>query len=221
MTYAMDASDMDPKWIEDMWAKFPCQKIVDANGVENGNYRTGPVRGSFMSVLTRNKPIAPNPTGKFSATALFPPAADLSLLKAAASEAALAKWPQAGQAGGPTLHTPFRPQADKPNLEGYTQGGFFITATADQRAPYAVDARGAPITDGALLKSGSWYLMVLRPFVFDAGLKKGVSFGLQGVMLIADDRSFGGGGSDPRSDFHGVSIDTSAQAASVNAASLF
>lgn len=221
MTYAMNASDMDPKWIEDMWAKFPCQKIVDQNGVENGNFRTGPVRGSFMSVLTRNKPIAPNPTGKFSATALFPPAADLSILKAAATEAALSKWPQAGQQGGPTLHTPFRPQADKANLEGYTPGGVFITATADQRAPYAVDARGAPITEEAQLLSGAWYFFVLRPFIFDAGLKKGVGFGLQGVMKIAEDRSFGGGGSNPKSDFHGVSIDTSAQAASVNAASLF
>ncbi len=221
MTYAMNASDMDPKWIEEMWAKFPCQKVVDMNGVENGNFRTGPVRGSFMSVLTRNKPIAPNPTGKFSATALFPPAADISILKAAATEAALSKWPQAGQVGGPTLHTPFRQQADKANLEGYTPGGIFITATADQRAPYAVDARGAPITDEALLKSGSWYLFVLRPFVFDAGLKKGVSFGLQGVMLIADDRSFGGGGSNPAADFAGVAIDTSAQAAAVNPASLF
>lgn len=221
MTYTMNASDMDPKWIEDMWAKFPCQKIVDQNGVENGNYRTGPVRGSFMSVLQRNKPIAPNPTGKFSATALFPPAANIDILKQAATEAALAKWPQAGQVGGPTLHTPFRQQADKANLEGYTPGGVFITATADQRAPYAVDARGAPITEDSHVMSGAWYLFVLRPFVFDAGLKKGVSFGLQGVMKIADDRTFGGGGSDPRSDFHGVSIDTSAQAASVNAASLF
>lgn len=221
MTYAMNASDMDPKWIEDMWAKFPCQKIVDQNGVENGNFRTGPVRGSFMSVLQRNKPIAPNPTGKFSATALFPPAANIDILKQAATEAALAKWPQAGQVGGPTLHTPFRQQADKANLEGYTPGGVFITATADQRAPYAVDARGAPITEDSHVMSGAWYLFVLRPFVFDAGLKKGVSFGLQGVMKIADDRTFGGGGSSPASDFHGVSIDTSAQAASVNAASLF
>lgn len=221
MTFQMDASDMDPKWVEEMWAKFPCQKIVDQNGVENGNYRTGPVRGSFMNVLSRGRPIAPNPTGKFGATALFPPAADISVLKMAAQETALGKWPTAGQTGGPTLHTPFRLQSDKANLEGYTDGGVFITATADQRAPYAVNAQGAPIVDEALVKSGSWYLFVLRPFTFDAGLKKGVSFGLQGVMLIADDRSFGGGGSDPRSDFAGVSIDTSAQAAAINPSSLF
>lgn len=221
MTYAMNASDMDPKWIEEMWTKFPCAKVLDANGQPNGNFRTGPVRGSFMNVLERGKPIAPNPTGKYQGTALFPPAADISLLKTAATEAALSKWANAGQAGGPTLHTPFRQQSEKPNLEGYTPGGIFITATADQRAPYAVDAQGAPLTDNALVVSGAWYFFVLRPFVFDAGLKKGVSFGLQGVMLIAKDRSFGGGGGDPRSDFAGVTIDTSAQAAAVNPANLF
>jgi len=73
-----------------------------------------------------------------------------------------------------------------------------------------------------LIVSGAWYFFVLRPFVFDAGLKKGVSFGLQGVMKIADDRAFGGGGGgNPAADFAGVSIDTSAQAAAVNPAGLF
>jgi len=221
MTYAMNASDMDPKWIEDMWAKFPCQKVVDPNGVENGNFRTGPVRGSFLNIFERSKPIAPNPQGKFTATALFPPAADLTVLKQAATETALSKWPTAGQQDGPTLHTPFRQQAEKSNLDGYTPGGIFVVGVADQRQPYIVDSRGVPITDRTQAQSGYWYLMVLRPFTFDSGLKKGVSFGLNGLMMIAKDREFGGGGSSPASDFHGVSIDTSAQAASVNAASLF
>jgi hypothetical protein len=221
MTYAMSASDMDPKWIEEMWAKFPCTKIVDQNGVENGNFRTGPVRLSFLSVFERNKPVPPATVGKFSATGLFPPAADLAVLKAAASAAALPKWPTAGQVGGPTLHTPFRQQADKANLEGYTPGGIFITAVADQRQPYVVDTRNVPITNKDEAQSGFWGFLVLRPFSFDAGLKKGVSFGLQGVMVIAKDRTFGGGGSSPMADFAGVSIDTSAQAAAINPAGLF
>jgi hypothetical protein len=225
MTFQMNASDMDPKWIEDMWAKFPCMKIVDQNGVENGNYRTGPVRGSFMQHVLTRAPIKQTANGqiggKFSATALFPPAADISILKQGATETALAKWPNAGQVGGPTLHTPFRRQDEKLNLEGYTPGGIFITATADQRAPYAVNAQGAPIVDPALITSGAWYLFVLRPFTFDATMKKGVSYGLQGIMKIADDRNLGGGSSDPRADFAGVAIDTSAQAAAVNPAGLF
>lgn len=221
MTYAMNDSDMDPKWIEEMWQKFPCQKIVDANGQPNGNYRTGPVRLSFLYVFERSKPIPPATQGKYSATGLFPPAADISVLKQAATEAALAKWPQAGQQGGPTLHTPFRQQADKANLEGYTAGGIFLTAVADQRQPYIVDARGAPITNAQEAQSGFWGFLVLRPFVFDTGMNKGVSFGLQGLMVIAKDRTFGGGGSNPAADFAGVQIDTSAQAAAVNPASLF
>lgn len=222
MTWQMKDSDMDPQWVEQMWQRFPCQKIVDANGQPNGNYRTGPVRGSFLHIFERSKPIPPNPTGKYTATALFPPAADLSILKTAASEAALSKWATAGQPDGPTLHSPFRQQSEKAaTIAGYTPGGIFIVGVADQRAPYIVDERGAPLTRAEEVESGFWYLMVFRPFVFDTGMKKGVSFGINGLMRIAKDKTFSAGGSDPVTDFAGVQIDTSAQAANVNAASLF
>lgn len=222
MTWQMDHSDMDPSWIEQMWGRFPCEQIKDAAGAPNGNYRTGPVRGSFIHLFERSKPIAPNPTGKYTFTALFPPSADLSVLKQAATAAALEKWPRAGQSDGPTLHSPFRQQTEKAKFDGYkNEGGVFITAVADQRQPYIVDAQGAPITDPKLVQSGFWYLAVVRPFVFDAGMKKGVSFGINGVMLIAKDKEFGGGGSNPAADFAGVQIDTSAQAAAVNPGALF
>lgn len=221
MTWQMKDSDMDPKWIEDMWGKFPCQKVVDANGAENGNFRTGPVRLSFLSVFERAKPVEAGKQGRFQATALFPPGADLTVLKEAATATALEKWPRAGQADGPTLHTPFRRQDEKANLEGYTPGGIFITASADQRQPYIVDSRGAPIVNPQDAQSGFWGFLVLRPFSFDAGMKKGVSFGLQGLMVIAKDRTFGGGGGDPAADFAGVQIDTGMEAAATNPASLF
>lgn len=221
MTWQMKDSDIEPSWVEQMWSRFPCQKVLDAAGVPNGNYRTGPVRGSFVHLFERSKPIAPNPQGKYTFTALFPPAADLSVLKAAATEAALEKWPNAGQADGPTLHSPFRQQSEKGKFEGYTPGGIFVVGVADQRQPYVVDAQGAPITDPKQVQSGYWYLAALRPFVFDIGMKKGVSFGINGVMLIAKDKSFEGGGSNPAQDFAGVTIDTSAQAAAVNPGSLF
>lgn len=232
MTWQMKDSDMDPKWIEEMWQKFPCAKVVDANGVENGNYRTGPVRGSFMHVLVRS-PIKETAQGKiggkFDGTALFPPAADLSVLSAGAKELALAHWPDYGKtdaAGnniGPNLHSPFNQQSQKLNQPGYTAGGVYITSVADQRAPYAVNGQGAPIIDNNEIYSGAWYFFIIRPFKFDVGMKKGVSFGLQGVMKIADDARLGGGGGggNPGADFAGVSIDTSAQAAAVNPANLF
>ena len=232
MTWQMKDSDMDPKWTEDMWNKFPCQMIVDANGAENGNYRTGPVRGSFLNILTRS-PVKSQKDGssiggKFGGTALFPVAADISLLGSAAKALALTKWPdygktdEAGNNIGPKLKSPFNQQGEKMAFEGYTAGGICITAVADQRAPYAVNTQGVPITDEALLYPGAWYFFVLRPFLYDVGVNKGVSFGLQGVMKIADDRNVGGGGgSNPASDFAGVQIDTSAQAAAINPAGLF
>lgn len=232
MSWQMKDSNMDPKWVEDMWAKFPCQKVIDQNGVENGNYRTGPVRGSFLNILSRS-PVKQQSDGskiggKYGGSALFPLAADLSLLATAAKELALTKWPDYGKTNaeghniGPKLKSPFNQQADKLKFDGYMHGGIYITAVADQRAPYAVNTQGVPITDEALIYPGAWYFFVLRPFIYDVGVNKGVSFGLQGVMKIADDQNIGGEGtSNPASDFHGVSIDTSAQAASVNAASLF
>lgn len=228
----MKDSDMDPKWVEEMWQKFPCVKVVDQNGVENGNYRTGPVRGSFLNILSRS-PVKQQADGskiggKYGGSALFPVAADISLLGGAARDLALTKWPDYGKTNaeghniGPKLNSPFNRQDEKLKFEGYTPGGIFITAVADQRQPYIVDARGVPITEERLVYPGAWFLFVIRPFIFDKGVNKGVSFGLQGLMKIADDKDIGGGGSsNPASDFHGVSIDTSAQAASVNAASLF
>lgn len=222
MTYEMNGSEIDANWIADTWAKNPCQAVLDTNGQPTGNYRTGPVRLSFLNVFERGKPIAPATQGKYSATCLFPPAADWSLLKQAAAEAATVKWPLAGKPGGPDLHSPFRPQVDKSRLEGYTPGGVFITGVADQFQPYVVDTRGAPVVDPREAQSGYWGLVVLRPFVFDSGMKKGVSFGLQGLMIIRKDKVFGGnGGGNAAADFAGVSIDTSATAAAVNPADMF
>ena len=42
-----------------------------------------------------------------------------------------------------------------------------------------------------------WVMATLRAFAFDAKMKKGVSFGLQSIMKIADDVELGGGGSGP------------------------
>lgn len=216
MTFEMKDSDMDAAWIADMWAKNPCTKILDQNGTPNGNYRTGPLRLGFVNIFERGKPVPPATQGKFGSHLIFPIAADLAVLKGAATETALAKWPTAGQQGGPTLHTPFRQQSEKQNLSGYNPGGIFIVATADQQQPYCVDPRGAPITDKAKLYSGVWALAVIRPFDFDKGMKKGVGFGLQGVIVIADDRNLGGGGSNPLADMAGAQIDAASAAVPVN-----
>lgn len=227
--WQLPESDMDPAWVEKVWANNPCTKIMDANGVFTGNYRTGPVRGSFVNVFKRGKPVPPATEGKYGADLLFPPAADLSVLKAAAMEEALKKWPDAGKTDehgnniGPQLRTPFRQQREKAKHAGYmkTDGGIFLSCTADQQQPFIRDVRGAPITEEGKAAGGNWFFGIIRPFAYDKGVNKGVAFGLQGLLYIAEDKKLGGSGGDPLAAVAGIQIDTSAQAAAVNPASLF
>lgn len=196
------SSRVSEAWVKDLWDRYPCVKL------DNGNIRTGAVRLSFPHLFTAQKAMEPGKPDKFTATCLFPAGADLSVLKAEASAVAKAKWPDAGAQGGPTLHSPFRNQGEKLKFSGYVDGSVFITASGERRPP-VVDLNVAPITDESKVYPGVWAFVTLRCFDFDAKVKKGVSFGLQSVMIIADDDNLGGGGSDPNADFAGVSIEQS------------
>lgn len=206
----MDASKMTDAWIADALSRNPCVKL------DNGNVRTCPFRISFPNIFQKGKPIAPNPEGKYGVTLLFPPGADLSVLRAEATAVAFAKWP--GLKDGSlkmSLATPFRDQAEKQQFEGYTPGAIFTTANSERQPP-CVDARLAPIVDPNKVYPGAWGIATLRCFDYDKGVKKGVTFGLQSLMVIADDTQLGGGGSDPTSDYAGINIDQT-----VNPSSLF
>lgn len=193
------STNMSAEWIASMIAANPCVVL------ESGNIRTCPVRLSFPHLFKPQAPMEDGGKSKYTATLLFPVGADLSVLKAAASKTALEKWPNAGQAGGPTLHTPFRKQDEKLQFAGYEAGGFFITASGERRPP-VVDVKTLPIVEEDKVYPGCWVIATIRPFTFDAKMKKGVSFGLQSIMKIADDVELGGGGSDPSKDFAGVSV---------------
>ena len=91
---------------------------------------------------------------------------------------------------------------------GYETGGTFITAISDQKPP-VVDQRLAPVVEKEKAASGFWAMVTIRPFAYDKGVNKGVSFGLQSVMIIAEDVVFSGGASNPNADFAGVNIDAS------------
>jgi hypothetical protein len=198
-------------WVRDLWERYPCVKL------DNGNIRTGAVRLSFPHLLEPFKDKdEPEKTPKYMTTCLFPAGADLSVLKEEAQAVALAKWRDAGQPTGPTLHTPFRDQKDKSaKYSGYVPGSVFITASGERKAP-VVDLNLAPVTESSKIYPGVWAFVTVRCFDFDVKKKKGVSFGLQSVMIIADDENLGGGGSDPVADFAGVNIEQT-----VNPASLF
>ena len=117
----------------------------------------------------------------------------------------------AGKQGGPKLKGPIKQQADMADrYEGYGHEGVYISATAD-RQPTVYDARQQPITDPDRVYPGVWVVATIRPFTYDKGVNKGTSFGLQALMIVAEDKRLGGGGSSP-ADFGGIQLDAAVSA---------
>lgn len=211
----MDNADtrMSPEWITNALKKNPCVAVTK-DGVPTGNFRTCPVRLSFPNVFKpvrppKNNANEPDREPQYGTTILFPVGADLRVLEVAAEETLKIRWPDLARAGA--LHRPFRDQAGKSQFQGYNPGGIFFSANANlQHKPSVIDTSLRPIVDESAIYPGVWAVVVLRPFPFDAKMKKGVSFGLQSVMKICDDIRLGGGSVDVIDAYEGVSVDPSA-----------
>lgn len=193
----MEDTNMTADWVARAWKMNPCAKL------SNGDVRTGPVRLSFPHLLTLPKArndIEP----KFGATLLFPPGADISVLKADAAACAKGKWPTLPR----KLKSPFLDQTDDADrYAGFLEGGVLIRASANQKIT-PVDRNLAPVIEEDKIYPGVWAICTLRAFAYDKGVNQGVSFGLQNVMLIADDTNIGGtAAANPRDAFAGVSIE--------------
>lgn len=203
-------------WVADLWSRYPITAVLDSAGQPTGRFRTGIVRVSFPHLFTPQPPPSDNPNKAptWALSLLFPFGADLSLLIADAQRAAGEKF--GANAANMALHTPFRDQREKAHqYEGYVPGAIFFTASS-QRRPPVVDVNGAPIVDETKAYAGCWAMVTVHAYPFDTPKKKGVSFGLDSVMIVADDDAFGAGGGDPNTDFAGVSIEQQ-----VNPAALF
>ena len=192
----MRDTNMSDEWIKAQWARNPCVKL------SNGDVRTGPVRLSF-AFPHKLPPEKPGITQKYGSTLLFPPGVDISALKKDAADAANAKWPTMPRG----LKSPFLSQdEDADRYAGYEVGGVLIRSTANQPVP-VVNASLAPVVEDSRIYSGVWAIVTLRAFAYDKGVNKGVSFGLQNVMLVADDTNIGGtAAAKPSEAFAGVEI---------------
>lgn len=191
-------------------------KVVQDNPIhinkENGNLITGPVRLSFVELFEAKHPM--NDTSKpkvYSATLLWTPLQTQMIWQgeawAAIYAAAAAKFP--GNFGADRqpfgLHFPLHPQDQKQNYSGYTPGALYAACNS-QFKPAIVDAGMNQIVDPARVYSGIWAICACNIWTFDVRTKKGVSLGLQSVMIIADDDKLGGGSSDPVKDFAGTRV---------------
>lgn len=205
--------------MSDEWIK----RAVGDNPIvllDNGNYRTCPVRLSFPNIFHMSKPKKANINPSYGANLLFPTCADLKPLEAAVVAVLKEKCPDALSTDPRKkvkVKLPFLDQADMLKYDGYTEGARYIIATSKQNKPPVVDTRQQHVTDESKVYPGVWAICTVRPFWYDVDVNKGVSFGLQSVMIVADDESLGGGSENIADAFSGVKID----AGDVDADALF
>ena len=196
------------EWIARALAANPVKATAD------GTFLTCPVRLSFPNIFARSRPIPPNTEGKYGANIVFPVGADLSVLEKAVNKAVTDKWPNAGQKGGPKIKSPWKQQADMMDrYDGYEEDGVYISATSDRQPPVYTPPQQL-VTDPDRIYPGVWAIVQLRTFAYDKGVNKGVSFGLQDLMIVAEDKRLGGGGSSPAA-YAGIQIDADASSDSV------
>lgn len=153
-------------------------------------------------VLFVPKPPEPGKEPEFSASFLFALNTDLTELERAAKAAAVEKWGERAKEmfERKQLKWPIKDQADKQHLAGYTEGAY-ISARAKQR-PGVVDANLNPVMDPAEVFAGMIVRASLNAFAFDHPVGgKGVSFGLQNVLIVKDDGTRYDGRSKPENDF--------------------
>jgi hypothetical protein len=226
MIQMLKGSEVNPQWLQQICAANPpCQARNPDGSLADNSYLTGPVRLSFVYLMEPRKPAPtaqqPNPTPYFSATALFPPGTDLSVLQNEHARRCREEFPRNvtpdGQLYG--LYPTFSDQGSKPQLEGYTPGGVVVEmrANVDHR-PQVLDARMNPIVDKSRVYSGVWAVCAGRFYAIgknssDPTMKKGVRFGLTNVMIIADDKKLGGSTADAKTQFAGISITQDANVA--------
>lgn len=219
----MRDSAKNAEWVERVVRENPMHKIMnEQTGAWDGNIRTCPVRLSFFNNALHQAVGGKNDNGTekrptFEVQILFPPCATEqvnSVLRPAVADTERRMFPnnmgQDGRSFG--LHSPFRDQAEKQNYAGFTPGGIFIRATTLYKPP-VVDLNNNPIVDTeGRAYPGVWALVSINLFHYGISPpqpKKGVSFGLQAVMIVADDNKLGGGAVDPKTQFKGVKIDSS------------
>ncbi|MCK5133526.1 MAG: DUF2815 family protein [Candidatus Sabulitectum sp.] len=206
--------------IGDEWLRRACQanppvEILNEEGQPSGNILTGPVRLTFPNLFkatsTKRDDGSDGPS-KYDTTILFPPLTDFTVLQQAYLNLTRQEFPThydqgTGQFHG--VHTPFRLQDEKLKFAGYSPGCYF-TSVSSQYKPPLVDARMNPIVDENVVYPGVWAILAINPYSFGkqpGSKKKGVTFGLQSVMIIADDSRLGGGPSNPVSDFRSVKVE--------------
>lgn len=207
----MKDSIVGDQWITEVCRNNPTAMLADENGNPTTMIFTGPVRLAFTDTLVTPKAPTgqPNGTPKYSVCALYTPFNDMALFYSEYYRVCKEMFQSyyvpamnngAGGYGG--LESPFHDGANKFKFEGFTPGLTYINHTSKFKPSIVLPPRGPgmqpePLVDMSKLYPGVWALLVVNAYGYGVKPpqpKKGVSFGLQSVMIIGDDKNLAGGG---------------------------
>jgi hypothetical protein len=164
---------------------------------------TGKVRFSYFSALTARKNEM-NGKEEFSTQVLVPKSdtETVNQLKAAAKAALTAKF---GDKIPKTVRNPLRDGDTETKSDGSPLGaeyaGHYFFNTKSTNKPGAVDAHGHDIIGNQDIVSGDFGRVSLNAYAYDQAGNKGVSYGLNNIMLLAKGDSLGGAKPSAASDF--------------------
>jgi hypothetical protein len=216
-TTAMRDSIVGDQWIYEMCQLNPPGKVM-VNGQWNGNITTGPVRLAFVDSVFEKQPSMKNdPKSRLvhSINCLFPPWADLTVFREEWNRIAAAEWGNLWN--GVTfvgLDDPIRNQGEKAHqYSGFTPNCYFINPSSEY-APLVTDIRGNPVVDRTKVYAGVWAIVAVNSYASGKGSpRKGPRFGLQAIMIIADDTNLAKGAAVTHKDvFSGVNVKPPANA---------
>ena len=151
-------------------------------------------RGAYVQVMrpkAQKQEDGSMGAAKYSIRAAFPPEADLSLMKAAAAQAATDKW---GDKVPKTIRSPFRlnEELDTP-VSGLDDDWTIMTFSApDTSRPGLVDNKNQDIIDETEVYSGAWFRAQVNCSWYDKSGNKGVGFYLNNAQKTRDDEPLGG-----------------------------
>lgn len=155
---------------------------------------------------------------EYSMVALFPKNADLTALKKAAENAAIAKWGPNKAKWPANLKNPFRDQAEKAKTDdngnrtlpdGHEAGAVFINLKSSQR-PGIVDQNREDIIDSTQFYGGCYARATVNAYAYDQAGNRGIAFGLNNIQKLGDGDPFSGR-TKAQDDFQAVTTSTGSE----------
>jgi hypothetical protein len=207
----MNHSAKSDDWLATIISKNPIRLAPD------GDIITCPVRLRYANIFEPGSGMPGDQDSdkvlKYGACVLFPPGVNGQIekvIKPVLFAAAKSAFPSSYDAEGdrfPGIRFPIRQQDDKVKHEGFTRGCLFLNATSRYQ-PRVVDLAYNDVTDPSRVYDGVWAILKLNTYTYPHSANKGVSLGLNMVMLVADDTKLKSTRADPKAAFAGVQIDS-------------